>query len=313
MNAAEHANATTNLGYTDEGIACYLQPASATNRVPFFRCFNPGNGDHFYTTGQAERDNAVNNLGYVGEGIACYVHSDSSGGASPFHRLYHPGTGDHFYTTSAVERDNAVANFGYVSEGIACHIFVRPVAGTTALFRLFKAYDAYVDVNLIAVAGDSWTSAQWTGFLDGFAGAAQIFRQVGLRLRQAGQYYIPTASAGAYPTIDNDSEAEDLTDDWTVPNTAIDLFGVPVVTGTLGGLSPTDGPCDKDAQGMDGVVVEIMAPQNVIIAHEVGHYMGLDHDESPLNLMNAAGSAANTTVTLAQGSTIKEHCSVGWY
>ena len=67
MNAAEHANATTNLGYTDEGIACYLQPASATNRVHFFRCFNPGNGDHFYTTGQAERDNAVNNLGYVGE------------------------------------------------------------------------------------------------------------------------------------------------------------------------------------------------------------------------------------------------------
>jgi Metallo-peptidase family M12B Reprolysin-like len=172
-----------------------------------------------------------------------------------------------------------------VSEGIACHIFVRPVAGTTALFRLFKAYDAYVDVNLIAVAGDSWTSVQWTGFLDGFADATQIFRQVGLRLRQAGQYYIPTASAGAYPTIDNDSEAEDLTDDWTVP----------VITGTLGGLSPTDGPCDKDAQGMDGVVVEIVAPQNVIIAHEVGHYMGLDHDESPLNLMNAAGSAANTT------------------
>jgi hypothetical protein len=114
-------------------------------------------------------------------------------------------------------------------------------------------------------------------------------------------------------TIDSDSEATDLTDDWTVPNTAIDLFGVPVIAGTLGGLSPTDGPCDKDAQGMDGVVVEIMAPQNVIIAHEVGHYMGLDHDESPLNLMNAAGSAANTTVTSAQGSTIKEHCSAGWY
>lgn len=310
MNAAEHANATTNIGYTDEGIACYLQPASVSNRVPFFRCFNPGSGDHFYTTSQAERDNAVNNIGYIAEGIACYVHSDSIGGAIPFYRLYHPVLGDHFYTTSAAERDNAVTNIGYVSEGIACCIFSSFATGTTQLFRLFKNYDAYVDVNLIAVSGDTWTSAQWNTFVIGFAGAAQIFRQVGLRLREAGRYDVPTASAGGYPTIDSNGEAEDLTDDWTVPNVAIDLFCVPVYAGSVAGLSPVDGPCDKDAKGMDGAVVERISPLNVIIAHELGHYMGLDHVAAASNFMNGTAGAGSTVATPGQGATMKQHCFV---
>ncbi len=310
MNAVEHANATNNLGFIDEGIACRLQPTSATKRVPFFRCFNTGNGDHFYTINHSELSNAVNYLGYVNEGIACYVHSDSSGGGTPFYRLYHPVTGDHFYTTSEAERDNAVANIGYVYEGEACYIFAGPTAETTGLFRLFKYYDALVYVNLIAVSGDSWTNVQWNMLVNGFAGAAQILKQVGIRLREADRFYVPTAAAGGYPTIDSNGEAEDLTEDWTVQNFAIDLFCVPVYVGSVAGLSPVNGSCDKDTKGMNGVVVERVDPLNVIIAHELGHYMGLEHLNIASNFMNEIAVGANTVATAEQGAKMKEHCFI---
>jgi hypothetical protein len=312
MSAAEHTNAVTNLGYVNENIACYLQRSSALRRVPLFRCFKPDNGDHFYTTSQSERDSALNDAGYEAEGIACYVYTDATGGAQPLYRLFQPDSGDHFYTMSVAERDNALT-LGYIREIDACFLFASAVAGTVPLFRLLRAYDAFVDVNLIAVSGDTWTVAQWNSFTAGFAGAAQLYRQVGIRLRDAGHFDILAASAGGYPTIDSDSEAESLTDDWTVPNVAIDLFCVPLYVGTVAGLSPVDGPCDKNAKGMDGSVVERTAPLNVIIAHELGHYLGLEHNSGAANVMNGTAAAGNTVLSSGQGASIKDHCFVRWY
>ena len=48
-------------------------PPPPPTTVPLLRTFNPGTGDHFYTTSVTERDNTVAHLGYKDEGIACYV------------------------------------------------------------------------------------------------------------------------------------------------------------------------------------------------------------------------------------------------
>jgi hypothetical protein len=308
MDAAEHANAVASYGYLDEGVACYLPFAGASLRIPLFRCYKAH--DHFYTTSQAERDSAINDLGYTSEGIACWVHGSGGGGTAELYRCYSPATGDHFYTMSQAEAQNAVAAFGYVAEGVACYIFPNAAVGTTPFFRLFEAFDCFVEVNLIAVSGDTWTSAQWTTFLNGLTGAAQIYRNVGIRMKLAGTFQIAAAQAGGYPTIDSDSEAEDLTEDWTVPNSACDVFGVPTYVGPVAGLSPVDGPCDKDAKGMNGSVVERMFPLNVIIAHEVGHYLGLDHNSATNNFMNPTVSGSTTIITGAQGSKMKKHCFI---
>jgi hypothetical protein len=311
MDAAEFSNAVNNLGYQDEGIACYLPFYGASLRIPLYRCSNAD--DHFYTTSQAERDNAINNLGYSSEGIACWVYGSGANGAAELYRCYSPETGDHFYTMSQAEAQNAVSAVGYTDEGVACFIFPNPRRGTTPLFRLHRSFDCYIDVNLIAVSGDTWTSAEWTMLLTGLTGAAQIYRNVGIRLRSAGTFEIPAASAGGYPTIDDDSEAEDLTDDWTVPNSACDVFCVPSYVGSVAGLSPVDGPCDKDAKGMNGSVVERTWPLNVIIAHEVGHYLGLDHVTAPNNFMNATVGGGSTIITSGQGNTMKKHCFIRRY
>jgi hypothetical protein len=79
-------------GYTSEGTACFAfssaDPADP-GRVPFFRLYNPGNGDHFYTTSAEERDNALIG-GYTNQGIACFVYSSARTGTVPLFRLYKP-------------------------------------------------------------------------------------------------------------------------------------------------------------------------------------------------------------------------------
>jgi hypothetical protein len=79
-------------GYTSEGTAFFAfssaDPADP-GRVPFFRLYNPGNGDHFYTRSAEERDNALVG-GYTSQGIACFVYSSALTGTVPLLRLYKP-------------------------------------------------------------------------------------------------------------------------------------------------------------------------------------------------------------------------------
>jgi len=135
-SVAERDNAVTNVGYTNEGIACYVFDLQAPGTKPLFRLRNSNNGDHFYTTSVAEHDNAMNNLGYTDEGTACYVFDSQVAGTTPLYRLLN--SCDHFYTTSKDEHDNAVANKG-TDEGIACYVFDSQAPGTVPLYRLFRA------------------------------------------------------------------------------------------------------------------------------------------------------------------------------
>jgi hypothetical protein len=47
------------------------------------------------------------------------------------------------------------------------------------------------------------------------------------------------------------------------------------------------------------------------LAHEMGHYMGLDHVSDPDNFIgNNGDSDSKTGITVAQGNTMKGHCFV---
>ena len=146
-----------------------------------------------------------------------------------------------------------------------------------------------------------------------------LYAQVGLGIRKIYWQYIPTDQANGYSVVDA-SEATQLTEDWSGDNDGIDLFFVTTIT-DAGGWSKTNGPCDKDASGRTGAVVELKSDEDywgILLAHEVGHYLGLSHANDIDNVMgddsdgNGIGSidSGSTELTNTQGDTMKNHCSI---
>ncbi|MFN0145850.1 MAG: zinc-dependent metalloprotease family protein [Dehalococcoidia bacterium] len=151
--------------------------------------------------------------------------------------------------------------------------------------------------------------------------ARDLYAQQDLGIRRINWQRIPLADAGGYVDLADRSEAEDLTDDWSGPGGGIDVFFVQSL-GDAGGWSNVTGPCDKDSKDdLTGAVLVISGSRRftgVLMAHEVGHYLGLGHTNSATNLMGvdsnndgiAELSNNSTVLTNSQGTTIRGHCSV---
>lgn len=162
----------------------------------------------------------------------------------------------------------------------------------------------------------------------------ELYAQVGLGVRKLYWRYIPTMEAAGYWAVD-EAQATDLTEAFSGPNDGIDVFYVNLVT-DAGGWSNSGGgeggPCDKGVQGeRTGAVIEIKrlgGPPNVLdteedvnqwagilLAHEVGHYLGLPGGNSITNVMGVANgvdqiSLQSVNLTQSQGDTMKSHCFI---
>jgi hypothetical protein len=149
--------------------------------------------------------------------------------------------------------------------------------------------------------------------------AREIYSQVGFGIRKLYWRYIPSDEAGGFTVVDA-SEATDLTEAYSGPNDGIDVFFVTSVT-DADGWSNVDGPCDKDASGRTGAVLELGSSDQVLgvlLGHELGHYLGLSHAGDITNLMgddsdgDGVGSidSGSVNLTSSQGKDMKSHCSV---
>jgi C1A family cysteine protease len=113
-------------------------PSSTTTKVPLYRYWNPGIGDHFYTTNWAELGAGKYGWGY--EGIQCYVANAAGAGLVPLYRYWNPAAGDHFYTTDWSELGAGKYGWGY--EGIQCYVRTTATAGTSPLYRYWNPGNA---------------------------------------------------------------------------------------------------------------------------------------------------------------------------
>jgi hypothetical protein len=148
----------------------------------------------------------------------------------------------------------------------------------------------------------------------------ELYAQVNLGVRRLYWQYIPVADANGYATVDAD-EATELTEDWSGDNDGIDVFWVSNVT-DAGGWSNSDGPCDKNEnKERTGVVLELQGSDNftgILLADEVGHYLGLEHANTITNLMGVDSNndgigeldGTSTNITNAQGNTMRSGCWV---
>jgi len=138
----------------------------------------------------------------------------------------------------------------------------------------------------------------------------QKYATVGLTLARVEYYEISTAAAKGRDVINDDNEARVLTDEWTVPNNAVDVFVVKRYVGATSGLAPRNGPCNKNAKGMDGVVVELIGAMGQNLAHEMCHYLGLDHRPNDSTNLMFDSVPNGGQLDAGQGATMRQHCFI---
>lgn len=210
-----------------------------------------------------------------------------------------------------------------------------PDTGSPVAVTLGEAFEAlerpHVHVNLIEVGFD----AAGVGSLDaadnkvdyGVHRIRRIYASVGLGLGRVQYYWIGVAAANGYDDLGSESEADDLSDDWSVNNDAVDMFLVAnISTDDFIGISPVPGDCDKGGKSDGFVGGEVSRNAEGIsrtMAHELGHFLDLSHnhgDTCPTatsareNLMAQTRCCVSTRssvlLTTSQGSTVRGRCQV---
>lgn len=166
---------------------------------------------------------------------------------------------------------------------------------------------------MICVGFEDFTAADVANMNNAIQVTRTIYATVRLNVRNVSFWQISVAEAGSHTVIDSQSEAEDLTSDWTVGNDSLDVFVVRAMNGA-DGWSAVDGSCDKSSKGMTGSVVSLNGSASNIantLAHEVGHYLGLEHVPDSGNFIGGGGSSNSFTGIFGwQGTIMRRHCFV---
>jgi hypothetical protein len=117
VDKAEADRAVARLGFSDEGICCYIASTQLPGTVPLYRLYSKKRADHFYTASPHERDSAKFNDGYELEGVVGFVweHPTVLGGKQTQQQddRCPPDTGTHYDPDTAKQVPNAVLCDGH--------------------------------------------------------------------------------------------------------------------------------------------------------------------------------------------------------
>ena len=181
--------------------------------------------------------------------------------------------------------------------------------------QLKLMYGDHFHINVIRVAPENMFAGHIHQICYSLQVTREIYGSVNLGIGKVRWYHIPAGDAGSHAVIDSSGEATDLTEDWTVDNSALDLFVVRTINGA-DGWSAVDGSCDKDEKNeMTGSVVELYDGDDDYaangFAHEMGHYLGLNHIADTNNFIGGDG-ASDSWIGIFdwQGTEMRSHCFI---
>jgi hypothetical protein len=194
------------------------------------------------------------------------------------------------------------------------------IAGTITARTMFQ-----FGVNITRVAFEDFTTPEDSD-LNAAAAVSRIIYERRDMTFITDNRGIEQARAGPFETITSESEARDLWEQWSGPDTNnnIDAFVVNelLIDGRYDGLDgDIPGPTSHagrssgtvqnksgfvDSNGIRRLHVEYLG---MLIGHELGHYLGLSHTDNPGNLMLPSSGVTDTNLTYDQYQTLIQH---GW-
>jgi hypothetical protein len=170
----------------------------------------------------------------------------------------------------------------------------------------------YFNLNLILV-GEGFPDAIQQTLDNDVAYARRLFGGAGIGIGRVKRWRIRQDDVGQFDELDSSIEAHFLWASFSAGTDGIDVFVVRSYRRSgeaKAGVSPVDGSCDHS--GFDSGVAIIHNGGMANLAHEVSHYLGLDHPDNEDNvndpMIEGMGAMASAHFSAEQGETMRDHC-----